>query len=224
MVSVVKENMSKYFLFDDEVVFGTVSWGGCKSLEKGYSSSMKEKADNDGFYILGICVKDGGGYNPTINVKYDENMYFHECIYVIGEYKNGSMHEVITDRKIDYVDDVDVIRFNAPRPLVRFSNSTWQENPVIDNEEYEPGYYFSDLCYVNCNKISRKDVMEYLEYFNDNFDLFINCYNKKLENMKKQLSSEYNKISKAFIKASNNKTNEKSKVRAKIIAHKYGII
>ena len=223
MVSVVKENMANYFLFDDEVVFGTVSWGGCKSLEKKYTSSMKEKAMEDGFYILGLCVKDGGGYNPTVNVKYDENNYFHECVYVIGEYKNGSMHEIITDRKIDYVDDVEVIRFNAPRNHVRFSNNTWQECPVIDNEEYEPGYYFSDLCYVNCNKISRKDVIEYLEYFNDKFDIFIGRYNDKLDSMQKNLIYEYNRISNAFNKVSRNKVESCVKVHTKILAHKYGV-
>ena len=222
MVKVLKEDLSNYFKFDDKVVFGTVSCGGCRCLEKKYSSSMKEKALKDGFYILGICSKKGEGYSPLINVKYKDADNKHDYVYVIGEYKNGNMHEIITDKKIKFVDEVGVIHFKAPRQLVRFSNNTWQELPLINGREYEPGYYFSDLCYVNCNSIRKKGVMDYLDYFSDKIDIFVGSFNEKLESMKKDVVNEYNNISDAYNRV-NDYDYHKKVVNSKILSHKYGI-
>lgn len=223
MVRVAKDNLNEYFRFDGDVEFGTVSYGGCRCLDIGFSSSMKEKAEKDGFYILGICSKNGGGYYPTINVKYKGNDNKHDYVYVIGEYKDGKMYEIITGKEIKYVDEVNVIQFSAPRNLVRFSNNIWQEIPVIGDEEYEPGYYFSNLCYVNCNKISKKDVIEYLGYFNEYFDLFVKSYNELLIGIQENVNYEYNKINNAYNMELNNYDEHVKRLHTKILAHKYGI-
>lgn len=221
MVKVLKENLSEYFKFNDDVVFGTISYGGCRCLEKKYSSSLKKKAKENGFYILGLCVKDGVGCDPTINV---DRECGHEYIYVIGEYKNGRMYEIFTDNEIKYVDEVNAIQFKAPRNSVRFGNNIWQEFPVIGDEEFEPGYYFSDLCYVNCNKLDKNELVKYLSYFDDNMDIFIKKYSEKLDLVKKYTIREYNKICDAYNFEKNNVNEEHiNKVRSKIIAHKYGI-
>ena len=221
MIKVLKENLSKYFDFDEDVVFGTVSYGGCRCLEKKYTSTMRKQALNDGFYILGLCSKNGGGYSPVLNVEHENNR--HEYIYVIGEYKNGKMHEIITDREIKHVNEVDVMHFKASRSLVRFSNNIWQEFPVIGDKEFEPGYYFSDLCYVNCNKLNKKDIVMYLNYFKHEIDLFIGNYNNVLDNLKKYMEDEYDKINDAYTKVNECDDDKISKVHTKIIAHKYGV-
>lgn len=216
MVKVNYNNLSDYFLFNDDVIFGTISNGGCKCLERKYSSSMKKKAIEDGFYILGVGIKNDVGCSPLINIVYTDGDRRCDYIYVLGECRNGVMHEIITDREIKYVDEVEVIHFCAPCNLVRFSNNIWQELPVINGEEYEPGYYFSDLCYVNCNKVDVSAVVEYLEYFRGSFLDFIELYNKGLDILINNYKKEYNKI-----KAAYDKENKLGNNKVKMLSNKY---
>lgn len=220
MVKVSKDNLNKYFLFNDDVVFGTVSRLGCKCLDRVYSSSLRGMAMEDGFYILGIGIKDDVGCSPLINVMYKDGEKRCDYVYVLGEYRDGKMYEIITDREIKYVDDIDVIHFKAPYDFVRYSNTTWQELPIIGDEEYEPGYYFSDLCYVNCNKVDVSAVIEYLEYFNNKFVDFISLYNKSLDSLIKKYKFEYNKIKEAYDTEKKNVIDNK---KEKVLSHNYSM-
>lgn len=192
-------DLDKHFKFNDEVNFGSVSHGGCKCLDKDFLSYYKNKAIKDGYYILGISSNDSQGYSSVIDVDIDNDSHkWHECVYIIGEYKNGHMRELITGKKIKYVDEVDVIHFCAPRSLIRYSNNTWQEYPEISGEEFEPRYYFADLCYVTCNEISKLDVLKYLEYFMYSSQKFCDNYKDKIISTQDQLKKDYIRILNAY--------------------------
>ena len=139
---------------------------------------------------------DSCGYHPTISV--NNGMGWGDATYVLGQCKNGVMHELITDQVIKFVDDVDVIHFCAPRNLMRYSNNIWVFNPLIDGKEFEPRYYYSDLCYVTCNEISKLDALKYLEYFMFSSDNLYDNYCDKLKEMQVSLKEEYNKIINAY--------------------------
>lgn len=195
--SVSEVDYDKHFKFNEDVVFGSVSYGGCRCLEKFFSSYKKNKAEKEGFYILGLSNDDVAGYSPIVDIDNDTGL--KERIFVIGQYKNGVMRDVITNKVINYVDDVDVINFCAPRSFYRYSNSTWMVFPEIDGQEFEPRYYFSDLCYVSCNEVSKFDVLCYLEYFMFCPEKTFTKYYNRLKELQNKLKDDYYKITDAYM-------------------------
>ena len=220
MISCVNDyvlvDLEKHFKFNEDVCFGSVSFGGSRSLDKFFCSYHKDEALEDGFYILGIASNDSQGYCPIISVNTKEKHSvdnWSEDVYVVGELKNGIMRDVITNEEIKYVDNVDVIHFCAPHALIRYSNNVWQEYPEVDGKEFEPRYYYSDLCYVTCNKIEKLDVLKYLEYFMMSPSAFFDNYCKKLNLVKEEIKSDYNKILDAYNNELCNKYDNVVKIR-----------
>ena len=126
----------------------------------------KGRAKKDDFYILYLCDFEKGsrGLLKAVGLPNGQSI----CV---GKFRDGNMYEFMTDMKLDYVDDVDVI-FDI-------------------GEEF---YYFEKPCYVNCQKISIGDVAMFLNSFENDSEVSINTYKRVLNEQFRHAVSGYEEM------------------------------
>ena len=107
----------------------------------------------DGYYMLYICdfVKGSRGLLKSKDLPNNQSI----CV---GKFRDGCMYEFITDMKLDYVDDVNII--------------------YDGGEEF---YYFEKPCYVNYKRLSIGEVANFLSSFEDNTGVSLKAYKDTLQ-------------------------------------------
>lgn len=137
----------------------------------------KGRAMHEGYYMLYICDFEKGS-RGLLKAKGLPN---NQSICV-GKFRDGNMHEFMTDVKLDYVDDINVI-FDA-------------------GEEF---YYFEKPCYVNYKRLSIGDVANFLSTFEVNSETSLKAYKETLEEQFMHAISGYKEMREAIKRHNNSK-------------------
>ena len=137
----------------------------------------KGMAEQEGYYLLYLCDFEKGSRGLLKANGLPDNKSF--CI---GKFIEGNMYDFITNTKLDYVDDVDVI--------------------YDKGEEF---YYFEKPCYINCKKIGMGMVSEFLSGFEVNPIVSINAYKDTLNEQFRHAVSGYNQMKDVINKHHNSK-------------------
>lgn len=112
----------------------------------------KNRVMHEGYYMLYVCDFEKG----SRGILKAKDLPNGQSICV-GKFRNGNMFDFITDIKLDYVDDVNVIY-----------------------DEGEEFYYFEKPCYVNYKRLSIGDVANFLSTFEVDSDVTLKAYKDTL--------------------------------------------